>query len=167
MNSFMRENAAMLASLQELRPDLLSILADADLAYKLPGRNGTLGELCLEMGEVEQSYIDSFKNFKQDFSYRHPDKAVLTSVEKLKSWYDKLDRELQAVLEGLSDDDFQKTIDRGYNFTPSVVTNFHIYREALLIFYSKAHLYTKALNKNVPGKWRWWIGDRADYEAAE
>jgi len=45
-----------------------------------------------------------------------------------------------------------------------VIQNFHVYREALLIFYAKAHLYVKALNKSVPGKWRWWIGDRMDYE---
>ena len=167
MNSLMQQHADLLKSLQELRPDMVSILTDADLAYKLPGRNGTLGELFLEMGEVEQSYIDSFKNFKQDFSYRHPDAAVLTSVEKLKFWYETLDQELLVTLEGLREEDLQKTIDRGYGFNPPVITNFHIYREALLIFYSKAHLYIKALEKSVPGKWRWWIGDRADYEAAE
>ena len=43
---------------------------------------------------------------------------------------------------------------------------FHIYREALLIFYAKVHVYLKALGKQVEGPWRWWIGDRADYENA-
>ena len=41
---------------------------------------------------------------------------------------------------------------------------FHIYREALLIFCAKAHVYLKALGKRVTGPWQWWIGDRADYE---
>lgn len=167
MNSFMQQNAYMLTCLQELRPDLMSILTDADLAYKLPGRNGTLGELLLEMGEVEQSYIDSFKNFRLDFSYHHPDKTVLTSVIKLKAWFDSLDQELQAVLEGLSEDDFQKTIDRINEFSAPISTNFHIYREALFIFYGKADLFIKALEKRVPGKWSAWIGDRADCEAVE
>jgi hypothetical protein len=164
MNSLMQEQAGLLESTQELRRDLLSVLTDADLAYKLPGRNLTLGALCQEMGEIEQSYIDSFKTFKQDVSYRHDDAAVAASVEKLKAWYDALDHELKAALEGLGEDDVQKTIDRGYGFTPTVTMNFHIYREALLIFYAKAHLYVKALEKSVPGKWRWWIGDRMDYE---
>jgi hypothetical protein len=163
MNSLMQEQAGLLASTQELRRDLLSVLTDADLAYKLPGRNLTLGALCQEMGEIEQSYIDSFKTFKQDFSYRHA-AEVAASVEKLKAWYDALDHDLKAALEGLGEDDLQKAIDRGYGFTPTVTMNFHIYREALLIFYAKAHLYVKALEKSVPGKWRWWIGDRMDYE---
>jgi hypothetical protein len=160
----MQEQAGLLASTQELRRDLLSVLTDADLAYKLPGRNLTLGALCQEMGEVEQSYIDSFKTFKQDFSYRHESAGVATSVEKLRAWYEALDRELTATLEELAEDDVQKAIDRGYGFTPTVTMNFHIYREALLIFYGKAHLYVKALEKSVPGKWQWWIGDRMDYE---
>ncbi|HVO70872.1 MAG TPA: hypothetical protein VMT24_12550 [Aggregatilineaceae bacterium] len=163
MNSLMQEQAGLLASTQELRRDLLSVLTDADLAYELPGRNLTLGALCQEMGEIEQSYIDSFKTFKQDFSYRHT-ADVAASVEKLTAWYDALDRNLKAALEGLGEDDVQKTIDRGYGFTPTVTMNFHIYREALLIFYAKAHLYVKALEKSVPGKWQWWIGDRMDYE---
>lgn len=164
MNSLMQQHGELLRSTQELRRDLLSVLADEDLAYKLPGNNITLGALCQEMGEVEQSYIDSFKRFKQDFSYRHGDPSVASSVASLAAWYDALDQELQATLEGLSEDDLQKTIDRGYGFTPGVIMNFHIYREALLIFYAKAHLFVKALNKSVPGKWRWWIGDRTDYE---
>lgn len=164
MNSLMQQYADLFASTQELRRDLFSVLTDEDLAYKLPGRNLTLGALCQEMGEVEQSYLDSFKTFKQDFSYRYPDPAVAGSVQKLSAWHDALDQELKAVLEGLSEDDLQKPIDRGYGFTPNALMNFHIYHEAVLIFYAKAHLFVKALDKQVPGKWRWWIGDRMDYE---
>lgn len=164
MNTLMQQHGELLRSTQELRRDLLSVLVDEDLAYKLPGNNITLGALCQEMGEFQQSYIDGFKQFKQDYLYRHNDPSVATSVASLSAWYDALDRELNAVLEGLSEDDLQKTIDRGYGFNPGVIQNFHVYREALLIFYAKAHLYVKALNKSVPGKWRWWIGDRMDYE---
>ena len=35
-----------------------------------------------------------------------------------------------------------------------------------MIFYAKAHVYLKALGTHVEGPWRWWIGDRADYETA-
>lgn len=164
MNSLMQQHGDLFRSTQELRRDMLSVLADEDLAYKLPGNNVTLGALCQEMGEFQQSYIDGFKHFKQDYQYRHADPSVATSVASLSAWYEALDRELNAVLEGLAEDDLQKTIDRGYGFAPSAAQNFHVYREALLIFYAKAHLFIKARNKSVPGKWRWWIGDRADYE---
>ena len=164
MNSLMQQHGDILKSTQELRGALLSVLDDSDLAYKLPGDNITLGQLCQEMGEVQQSYIDGFKTFKQDFSYRHPDEQIGSSVAALKAWYESLDEALLTVLNGLSEDDLQKPVDRGHGFAPSTGTNFHIYREALLIFYAKAHLYVKALGKRVPGQWQWWIGDRMDYE---
>jgi uncharacterized damage-inducible protein DinB len=164
MNSLWQQQADLLKSTQELRGDLFAVLTDADLAYKLPGTNPTLGELCREMGEIEQSYIDSFKTFKQDMSYRYDDAEVATSLAKLKAWSEKLDQDLSATLEALSEDDVQKkTIDRGHDFTPTVFMQFHIYREALLIFYAKAHIYLRALEKTVPTKWQWWIGDRADW----
>jgi hypothetical protein len=166
MNSLIKQQGGILKSTQELRDSLVGVLADEDLAFRLPGSNITLGELCREMGEIERSYIDSFKLFKQDFSYHHADDGVVKSVGKLKSWYEALDRELTHALQELSEGDLERTIDRGHGFAPSAVTNFHIYREALLIFYAKAHIYLKALDKSVPGTWQWWIGDRADYENA-
>lgn len=164
MNSLMQQQAGLLASTQVLRRQLVSVLSDDDLAYKLPGNNLTLADLLLEMGEVQQSYIDSFKTFKQDFDYRHADKAVMSSVAALGAWYDRLDAELTAALEALGEDDLPKPIDRGHGFAPTVTMQFHIYREALLIFYAKAHIFVKALEKRVLGQWQWWIGDRADYE---
>jgi hypothetical protein len=92
MNSLMEQQSALLEADQELRRDLIDVLTEDDLAYKLPGNTLVLGELCREMGEIEQSYIDSFKTFKHDFSYRHNDPAVLSSVAALNAWYDTLDR---------------------------------------------------------------------------
>ncbi len=85
-------------------------------------------------------------------------------MERLAAWYARLDRELQTVLEGLEEADLARSIDRGHGFAPPVPVQFHIYREALLIFCAKAHVYLKALGKRVTGPWQWWIGDRADYE---
>lgn len=163
MNSLMEQQSELLESTMELRRDLLSVLTDADLAFRLPGRNGTLGELCRESGEIEQAYINGFKHFKQDFDYRHPDPAVTTQVDKLRAWLESLDKDLVETLKALDEADLQKPVDRGYGFAPSVTMNFHIYREALLIFYAKANVYLKALDKRVPGKWAWWIGDFADF----
>ncbi len=166
MNSLMQQMGGILKSTQDLRRQMLSVLTDEDLAFRLPGDNTTLGELCQEMGEVQHAYIQGFKTRQQDFSYRHDDAAVTTSVAALGAWYDALDAELVAALEALSEDDLQKPVDRGHGFAPPVMTNFHVYREALLIFYAKADVYIKALGKHVPGMWAWWIGNRADWERA-
>jgi hypothetical protein len=51
MNSLV-ESEFPLHETQSLRYDLMQMLTDSDLAYKLPGDNPTLGELCRKMGEV-------------------------------------------------------------------------------------------------------------------
>ena len=163
MNSLMEQFSPLLDATMELRGDLLSVLTDDDLAFRLPGGNISLGELCRESGEIEHSYIEGFKTFQQDFNYRHTDPAVIRQVSALGAWLDTLDQELVAVLNALSEEDLQKPIDRGYGFTPTVVMNFHTYREAVLIFYAKAHIYVRALDKKVPGKWAWWICNFADF----
>ncbi|NDJ77869.1 MAG: hypothetical protein GYB65_16590 [Chloroflexi bacterium] len=166
MNSLIQQFGDILKSTQELRNDLMTVLTDDDLAYQLPGRNGTLGELCREMGDIQQAYIEGFKTFKQDFMGHQAGPEYATQVNKLKAWYDELDQALLAVLEGLSEEDLQQPVDRGHGFAPPALLNFHIYREALLIFYAKVHIYLKALEKSVPGRWQWWIGDKADWLAA-
>ncbi len=85
------------------------------------------------------------------------------SVEALAGWYARLDHELEAVLEGLEEADLARNVERGHGFAPPVAVQFHICREALLIFYAKAHVYLQALGKRVTGPWQWWIGDRVDY----
>ena len=52
MNSLIEEEFP-LRDTQNLRYDLMEVLTDSDLAYKLPGDNPTLGELCRQMGEIE------------------------------------------------------------------------------------------------------------------
>jgi hypothetical protein len=159
MNSLVESELPILKATQALREQLMNTLTNDDLTYKLPGENPTLGELCFGMGEIENSYIQSFKTFTQDFAYRPDTDSVGKSVEKLKAWYQTLDTELVAALNALSEDDIvNKHIERGHDFSPAVITQFHIYREALLIFYAKADVYLRALGKRLPGQWTWWIG---------
>jgi hypothetical protein len=156
MNSIVENE---LPGMQILRDQLLDMISDADLAYKLPGNNLTLGELCEEMAQTQQIYIQSFKTFKQDWAYRGSEPEATNSVASLNVWFKKLDAELLEVLSGLSEDEVQnKQIDRGHGFTPSLFVQFQIYHEAVLIFYAKASIYLKALQKPFTDEWRIGIG---------
>ena len=156
MNSLVTRFSDVLHMTHALRSQMFDLLTDADLPYTLPN-NLTLGALCREMGEVQVAYINSFKTFKLDFSYRHSDKTVETNLAQLKAWFAQLDADLDATLAALSEADLQKPVDRG-GWTPPAEVNFHTYREALLIFYGKADLYLKALQKPLPQQWQAWIG---------
>lgn len=157
-NRIVREEFGIIHETQKLIPELLNVLTDADLTFKLPG-NPTLGELCVVMGEVERIYIDSFKTFKQDWAYKQSDASMSGSVEKLKAWFKAQQAELDTVLSGLSEEDvLTRTIDRGHGFAPPVGAQVHIYREAILIFGGKVSVYLYAMGKTFPDQWKYWIG---------
>jgi hypothetical protein len=158
MNSLL-EQEFPLREAQSLRYDLLNLLTDSDLAYRLPGDNLTLGELCREMGEIEHNYIQSFKTFQYTASYRSDDPALASSVQRLEAWYAALDEEFEAVMRGFSEDDLHgRQIDRGYGFKPSLYVQFQIFHEAVLMFYAKASIYLKALQKPYSDEWRVEVG---------
>lgn len=156
MNSLVTRFADLLQMTHALRSQMFDLLTDADLAYTLP-HNLSLGALCREMGETQVAYTTAFKTFKQDFTYRHADQSVETSLASLKAWFATLDTNLNAALSGLAEEELQKPIDRGGWSMPAEV-NFHTYREAVLIFYAKASLYLRALQKPLPEQWQTWIG---------
>ena len=157
MNSLIADEFP-LRDTQSLRYDLMERLTDADLAYRLPGDNPTLGELCREIGEIEQAYIQSFTTFAFDLSYRHPEPDIASSVERLKKWYTALDDEFEDVIRGFSEEDLHsKQIDRG-RYAASLFVQFQIYREALLIFFAKVIVYLKAMQKSISEQWQWAIG---------
>jgi hypothetical protein len=117
-----------------------------------------LGALCLQIGEVEQAYIQSFRTFQQDFSYRNEDPGLDSSTERLKSWFRELDAELRSVIEALSEDDInRRLIDRGGEFQLLPRVQLEVYKEALLIFYGKVDVYLKTLGKERPEQWQEWI----------
>lgn len=156
MNTILQNQYPLFEYYQALRQQLLDLLTDDDLEFSLPG-NPTLGELCREIGETEYCYIESFRNFTQDFSYRVDDPTLEHSVARLRAWYDQLDAGLHAAIASLSDGECQnRMIDRhGWQVAPHV--QLEIYKEALLIFYGKVSVYLKALDKPRPEQWREWI----------
>ena len=156
MNSLIEEE---LPGNQELRNQLLDLLSDQDLAYKLPGNNSTLGELCEEMGQIQQVYTQSFRTFSLDWAHREPGPKTPVTVASLRDWFGTLDAQLLDALSGLSEADVRtQQIDRGNGFTPSPFVQFQIYREAILIFYAKASVYLKALEKPYSEEWKRWVG---------
>jgi uncharacterized damage-inducible protein DinB len=143
---------------QALREQLMEIVTDEELGYTPGGENPTLGALCLEVGEVEVSYIESFKTFKQDFAFRNEEAGLEGSVERLAEWFRQLDQELELAIEALSDDDIQnRTIEHSPSVSHGPQIQLEVYKEALLIFYGKVSVYLKAMGKPRPKQWREWI----------
>jgi hypothetical protein len=159
MNTILQNFWSGFEMYQALRNQLVAQLTDADLAYRLPGDNPTLGDLLLDIGQTQTAYIASFKTLTLNFNYRHPDPTIATSVTRLRDWFTDLDRQLKAVIAGLSQDDVDtKVVDRGGDFKLPLPINLYVYQEALLIFYGKASCYLKALQKDRTEQWRDWIG---------
>lgn len=165
MNVILRDHlaATYFAEYQGLRTELIDVLRDEDLAFRPATAAASLGELCREIGDIEHSYIDAFKTFRQDFGWRNPDPDVERRVAALSSWYSDLDRELLAALTALTDDEVaKKRISRPdvdvEDFSPLPAQELDIYREALLIFYAKVSIYLRIMGKELPGRWSMWIG---------
>ena len=158
MNSIMEGYYPIFEQYQSLRNQLMALLSDENLGYSPGGDNKTLGELCKEIGETQYAYVQSFKEFKQDFSYRNEESGLAGSLEMLSAWFEGMDGELKAVIEGLSEEDIQnRMIDRGGDFKLPVQIQLEVYKEALLIFYGKTSVYLKAMEKELPKQWREWI----------
>jgi hypothetical protein len=117
----------------------------------------TLGALCRQVGETEYSYTQSLKTFKQDWSYRNMEADLESSVARLRAWFQTLDEEMKAAVSALADEDAKKTIDRGGYMMP-VELQIDVYLQALLIFFGKATVYLKAMNKTLPQQVQEYIG---------
>jgi hypothetical protein len=142
---------------QELKHQLLEILNNDDLAHVVKG-SPSLGSLCKEIGETQQSYVDSFKTLKLNFNYRNPDANLSVSTVALKDWYTKLDAEMMAALESFSEEDIaSKKLGRG-NWMVPIELNLDIYLQAIMIFCGKAWVHIHALGKEMPEQWADWLG---------
>jgi uncharacterized damage-inducible protein DinB len=157
MNRFMLEKWSWIEGSHGMRSQLLDILSDADLAFSPGGQNITLGALCREMGEIEYSYVQSLKTFKQDWLYRNTEAGLESSVARLKAWFQTLDDELKATASAFSDEDLKKTVDRS-GYAMPVELQLDVYLQALLIFFGKATIYLKGMNKALPQYIQEYIG---------
>lgn len=157
MSETFKEFMKLLKHYQDLKHQMLEIINDGDLAHAFPG-SPSLGALCKEIGETEQSYIDSFKTLKLNFSYRNPDATLTASTAALGAWYANMDKEMQAILEAFNDQELEtKRVGRGSWMVP-IELNLDIYLQAVLIFCGKAWVHLHALGKELPEQWADWIG---------
>ncbi len=157
MNRYMQEKWPWIEGTHGMRSQLTDMLSDADLSFNPGGQNMTLGALLREMGEIEYSYIQSLKTFKQDWSYRNTEAGLDSSISRLKAWYQTLDEQMKARVSDLSDEDLTKTIDRG-GFNMPVDLQLDVYLQALLIFFGKVTIYLKAMNRSYPQTIQEYIG---------
>ena len=157
MNRYMQEKWPWIEGTHGMRSQLMDVLSDADLPFSPGGENMTLGALLREMGDIEYAYIQSLKTFKQDWSYHNTEAGLESSISRLKSWYQALDEEMKATVSNLSDEDLTKTIDRG-GFSTPVDLQLDVYLQALLIFFGKATVFLKAMNKPLPQPIQEYIG---------
>lgn len=162
MNSVWNKADLIVERYQELKFQLLETLTDKELEISLGGESETLESLCLEIGEIEHVYIQSFKTFERDFSYHKSEPSLKNSVTKLSAWFKQLDNELKEVVNTLSEDEIENRKiecgDKHFKGHLSIQRNMDLYRESLLIFYGKASVYLKAFGKPLPDQWQDWIG---------
>lgn len=158
MNRLNKEYLPLLGRYQKLKHKLLELLTEADLAHVIPG-SPSMGELCKEMGETEQSYINSFKPpYKLNFKYRNEDNSLASSLSGLVAWYTKLDKEMKETLDAFNDEDLDTIrVGRGSWMVP-IQQNLDIYKEAMLIFGGKAWVHLHAMGKELPEQWADWLG---------
>lgn len=158
MNRFMQEKWSWIEASHAMRTELLDTLSDTNLAFNPGGQNLTLGALCRQMGEIEHSYIQSLKTFKQDWSYRNPEAGLETNPAKLKAWYQTLDDQMKTTVSAFSDEDLKKLVDRSGGYSMPVEMQLDVYLQALLIFFGKVTIYLKAMNKPLPETVQEYIG---------
>ena len=142
-----------------MRDHLLTLVTDADLAYRLPGANPSLGELLVEMGNLQGVYAHSFATFTLDWGHRELAPPSPLTVAGLRAWFDAQDAAMNAALSRLSEDELRvDRIDRGGGFVASPFVQHQVYREAVYILYGKLSVYLRALERDAGPEWAAWIG---------
>jgi hypothetical protein len=142
-----------------MRDHLLTVISDADLDYKLPGQNPTLGQLLVELGDIQGVYTHSFETFTLDWTHRQLPPPSPMTIDNLRTWFAAQDDAMKSALSPLTDEELRvERIDRGHGFIASPFTQYEIYREAVYIFYGKLSTYLQALERDAGDEWAAWVG---------
>lgn len=142
-----------------MRDHLLTVVSDADLAYKLPGQNPSLGGVLVELGNIQGVYTHSFETFVLDWTHRQLPPPSPVTLAGLRAWFEAQDDAMETALSRFSEDELRvERIDRGHGFIASPFTQHEIYREAVYIFYGRLSVYLKALERDAGEEWAAWVG---------
>jgi hypothetical protein len=142
-----------------MRDHVLELVSDADLGYRLPGWNPTLGALLIEMGDVQGVYTHSFETFTLDWAHRELAPPSPVTVAALRAWFEAQDAAMERALARFSAAELQvDRIDRGHGFIASPFVQHQVYREAVYIFYGKLSVYLRALERDPGPEWAAWVG---------
>lgn len=142
-----------------MRDHLLGLISDADLAVRLPGQNPALGELLVELGDLEGIYTHSFERFSLDWAHRHLPPPEPMTVAGLQAWFEAQDDAMNSALSRFTDEELRiDRIDRGHGFIASPFVQAQVYREAVYIFYGKLSVYLKALERDAGPQWAIAVG---------
>lgn len=142
-----------------MRDLALSVVTDDDLTVPMPGDNPTLGELLLELGDLQGVYTNSFVTFGLDWAHRRiPPPSPLT-VAALELWFAEHDAAMKEALDRFDETELRAPrIDRGGGFIASPFVQHEIYREAVYIFYGRIHVHLRMLGRDAGPQWAAWIG---------
>jgi hypothetical protein len=142
-----------------MRDHVLTLVSDADLAYKLPGHNPTLGEVLVELGNIQGVYTHSFETFTLDWAHRELAPPSPLTIAGLRDWFAAQDVAMKRALDRFTPEELQEDrIDRGHGFIASPFVQHEIYREAVYISYGKLSVYLKALELDAGEEWAAWVG---------
>jgi hypothetical protein len=142
-----------------MRDHLLSLLTDADLAFKLPGQNPTLGGQLIELGNIQGVYTHSFATLTLDWSHRQLPPPDSITIASLQAWFKEQDDAMKAAMDAFTEEELRiDRIDRGGGFIASPFVQHQVYREAVYIFYGKLSVYLKALERDAGEEWAAWVG---------
>ena len=156
MNRIKNEQWPWIEAAHGMRTQLFESLSDADLAFSPGGQATTFGALCRQMGETEHAYTQSLKTLKQEWSYRHTETDLASQVDRLKTWFQTLDDELQLAIATYLEEDGERTIDRGGPVT--IEFQLDAYLQAVLIFLGKATIYLRVMCRPLPPFFEEYIG---------
>jgi uncharacterized damage-inducible protein DinB len=158
MHSTVEMKWSWIQAMSGLRAELLDALSASDLEFTPGGENSTLGELLVQMGEIQYSYTSSFETFTLDWDYRNEDLTLHSDLAALSAWFESLDTRLETMLSALTDDDVQREIARPGGGSMTIEFQLDVFIQALFIFFGKYVVYLKAMNKPLPPSIRDFIG---------
>ncbi|ULH14087.1 DinB family protein (plasmid) [Deinococcus sp. KNUC1210] len=158
MNRLMQQRTHMIDLTHSLRDEVFKPISESDMEFSPGGSAHTLRGLMLEQADIQAAYAQSFRTLHLSFGDATPDEQQ--NIQELRAHFARLDAELLAALEALSDEDLKRPHDpRGLKAPGyTVETSFYTYRESVLIFAARATVYLRALGRDVPALMKSFVG---------